>query len=98
PGTVVSHATLCSTSHPEFPIRTSVSPIVRFPCPRHNEFANRADPREVSGIPTARYCCLAILQRQVLISRLAIIYLTSLGISVNLSSCSTSSQFGQDGA
>jgi hypothetical protein len=34
--------------YPEFPIWTSGSHIVRFSCPRHNEFTIRADPNEIS--------------------------------------------------
>ncbi len=30
--------------------------IVRFSCPRHNEFAPRAGPSEIGGVPTARFC------------------------------------------
>jgi hypothetical protein len=36
---------------PEFPIWASVSRIVCFSCQGHNEFAARADPSEVSGLP-----------------------------------------------
>jgi hypothetical protein len=37
-----------TTNHPEFPIWTSVSRIVRFPCPRHNARATSASPRKNS--------------------------------------------------
>jgi hypothetical protein len=39
---------------PEFPIWNSHSYIVRFACHRHNEFLTKADPCEISGVPTAR--------------------------------------------
>jgi len=53
--------------YPEFPIWTSDSRIVRFSCPRHNEFANRAGPGEIAGFRrlvfarlTSPACCRGI--------------------------------------
>jgi hypothetical protein len=43
-----------STVYLEFPIWTSVSRILRFSCPRHNEFAIKADHTEIIGVPTAK--------------------------------------------
>src|ERR1700693_2122689 len=47
-----------SNSYPEFAIWTSSSRIICFSCPGRTEFATRADPSEVSGVPTARLCRL----------------------------------------
>jgi hypothetical protein len=52
---------------PEFPIWPSDSRIARFSCPGYNEFATRADPREIAGFRqlvfarlTTPACCCAI--------------------------------------
>src|ERR1019366_3835087 len=46
---------------PESSIWTSNSRIVRFSFPGHNEFATRAGPSEISGVPKARFWRMAQL-------------------------------------
>ncbi len=50
---LLRHPTLDERYNPGFPIWTSVSRIVRLPCPGDNEFDTRASPGEISGDPTA---------------------------------------------
>jgi hypothetical protein len=53
-----AHRSRFSRNQLESPIWPSGWHIVRFPCPRLNEFPTRAGPSEIAGVPRARSCSL----------------------------------------